>query len=160
VVCRPLNLRFPTVYRIDESATREQLDYYRVYDKEPYTGLKHYSFFDDRCYFGTFERTAISTLDPTIDTVSLVIRYHLSRETALSYLDCLEDFGIDDMENSWHQTEEGIFTLIKRPTKPSWPGPLIIYYVDSVPADTISGDNCWIVAVASDGAFIEQFGDF
>ena len=46
------------------------------------------------------------------------------------------------------QTEEGIFALTTRPTKPSWPGPLIIYYFDKVPADTPSGEEPWEVAVA------------
>jgi hypothetical protein len=163
VVCGPLNLRFPTVYRIVESATREQLDYYRVYDQEPYTGLNHYSLYslvDNRGYFGTIERTAISTLDPAMDTVSLVIRYHRSRETARCYLHCIEDFGVDDLDNSEHQTEEGVFTLIKRPTQPNWPGPLIIYCADDMRADKGADWIVWFAAVAPDGTFIEDFDDF
>jgi len=50
--------------------------------------------------------------------------------------------------------------LITPPTKPSWPGPLIIYYVGKVPAETPSGEEPWEVAVSPDGTFIENFANF
>ena len=70
VICLPLNLRFPTVYRIVQSTTREQLDELGLPDDEPFAGAHHYTLFkpgDDTLTFpGTIDRTAIQRLDPAI----------------------------------------------------------------------------------------------
>lgn len=59
-----------------------------------------------------------------------------------------------------YQNEKGIFTLITGPTKPNWPGPLIIYCTSNVPADNIIDELFWEAAMVSDGKLIEPFGDF
>jgi hypothetical protein len=43
-----------------------------------------------------------------------------------AYLRALYDFGADAGDDAICKNKEGIFTLITRPTKPSWPGRLII----------------------------------
>jgi hypothetical protein len=73
---------------------------------------------------------------------------------------CWRLIGADHGNEPIIQTEEGILKLITRPTKPSWPGPLIIYYVGKVPAETPSGEEPWEVAVSPDGTFIENFANF
>jgi hypothetical protein len=162
VFCPSLNPRFPTVHRIVQSMTRDQLSDYGLHDQEPFTGYVHYTLADQdedlACYPGTSERTAIGTLDATIDRLSLVIRYHPSREEALAYLEGVEDFGGDWTNCRWYDTKDGIFTLIARPTKSSWPGHLIIYCVDDLPPDGFLG--CWAVAITPDGTLIEDFSDF
>jgi hypothetical protein len=153
VYCPELNLRFPTVYRIVQSMTREQLDESGLPDEKPFAGMNHYELTEECriCYGGTSQRTAIRTLDPRIDSVSLVIRCHASREAALAYLVAVEDYSGDDydMANRWYSTEDGIFTLIIRPTKPSWPGPLIIYCIGDLSRD--STVVCQSVASLPDG---------
>jgi len=161
VWCHPLNLRFPTVYRVVQSITRDQFNAHGLHDQEPFANENCYELENSaRRYLGTIERIAISTLDPSIDRVSLVIRYHPSEESALGYLVGLEDFGAYSTDHWISSTEEGVFTLISRPTKPSWPGPLIIYCADNVPADNCLGEECWAVAMTRDGILIEEFADF
>jgi hypothetical protein len=144
--------------------TREQLDKIGLHDQEPFAGFNHYTLYGEgeggADYLGTYERRAIGTLDPTIDRVSLVIRHHQSPEEALAYYEGLTDYDADSGDEAIYQTEEGSFTLITRPIKPSWPGPLIIYCVDKVPADNPIGETFWVVAVAPDGTHIEELADF
>jgi hypothetical protein len=144
--------------------TREQLDDRGLHNSEPFAGFNHYSLTEEvddaRFYPGASERTAIRTLDATIDRVSLVIRCHRSFEGALGYLIGLDDFGADWAANSRWETEEGIFTLITRPTRVCWPGPLIIYCVSEVLADNCLCEECWVGAMAPDGTFIEGFDNF
>jgi hypothetical protein len=75
--------------------TRDDLVQWRLHDEEPFVGVNHYSLFeedhDPAQYIGTNERRAIRTLDGAIDSVSLVIRYHRSREIAGAYLEALDD---------------------------------------------------------------------
>jgi hypothetical protein len=164
VFCQPLNLRFPTVYRIVQSMTREQLDKHGLHDEEPFKDCNYYTLTgpdNDAARFpGTIDRTRLRNLDPAIDCVSLVIHLHRSRAEASAYLMALFDYGVEHGSEPICRTEQGIFTLISRPTKSSWPGPLIIYCADTVPADNIIGKDSWEVAVAPDGTLIERFGDF
>jgi hypothetical protein len=163
VFCPPLNLRFPTVYRIVQSMTREQLDDRGVHDEEPFV-YNHYTLDEEdddaRRYPGTIERRTIRSLDPAIDRVSLVIRYQRIPDEALGYWQGLYDYGVGCGTDAIFPTEEGTFTLITRPTKPSWPGHLIIYCVDKVPTDDLIGEDSWVLAVAPDGSLIERFDDF
>jgi len=144
--------------------TREQLDEMEDYDQEPFTGFNHYTLLGENSenvrYAGTCKRKAVRTLDPTIDCVSLVIRHHLSREEARAYYFGLDDCSADTRMAPFYKNEDGIFTLITRPTRPSWPGPLIIYCADGVPADNPFGESSWEVAVAPDGTLMEPFDDF
>jgi hypothetical protein len=107
-------------------------------NEEPFVGFNHYTLTEEdddaQRYLGTSERSAIRTLDATIDCVSLVIRYHRSEEGALG---CLDGFG----RLRRRLRERFDFTLITRPTRPSWPGPLIIYCVDWAPADNRLGKD-------------------
>jgi hypothetical protein len=163
VFCPLLPIRFPTVYRIVQSMTRAQLDERRLYHVEPFV-FNHYTLTEEdddaRRYPGTIERKAIRTLDPAVDCVSLVIRHHRSPEQASGYLTGLDDFSVDCGDEPICRTEEGIFTLITRPTNLVWPGPLIIYCVDKVPADDCLGEDNWQVAIAPGGTLIERFADF
>jgi hypothetical protein len=140
--------------------TREQLDDLRFHDRVPYAGYNHYTLTNEGddawCYFGTTERKAIRTPNAAIDRVSLVIHYHRS----FAYFKGLDDFGADYRDEPILRSDEGIFTLITRPTKLSWPGPLIIYGVDTVAANNIAGEDSWEVAIAPEGSLIERFADF
>jgi hypothetical protein len=104
----------------------------------------HYSLHKDERYFGTIERTAISSFDH----VSLEIHDQKPRDEGLAYLCCLEDHFGADHEADLIFNNEAIFTLITRPTRPRWPRPLFIYRVDSVPADNLSGEDSWEIAIA------------
>jgi hypothetical protein len=158
VFCPPLNLRFPTVFRIVQSVTRQQLDEYGLHDLEPIQDCNHYTLaepdldLDAGRYPGTIVRTRLQSLDPAIDRVSLVIRRHLSRATSDGYRAGLDDYSVDFGEII--RRTEGIFTLITRPTKPAWPGPLLIHSAE------LTDDTAhWVVAVAPDGTLIEGFDD-
>jgi hypothetical protein len=167
IFCPPLKLRFPIIYRVVQSATRKQLKAEGLADMmKPFRDCCYYTLTDASehaaVFPGTIEATELRTLDPAIDRVSVVIHYHRSFDTAWAYHRGLWDYGADFRDFGLEptcQTEEGIFTLITRPTNPSWPGPLIIYCVDRVPADNRFGENSWEAAVAPDGALIEPFDD-
>jgi hypothetical protein len=78
VIYPPLNLRFPTVYRIVQSMRREQLDELGFHDEEPSADAKHYTpteLGDDAEHSpGKVEPTVLRTLDAAIACVSLVIQ--------------------------------------------------------------------------------------
>jgi hypothetical protein len=161
ILCRPLDLRFPTVYRVVQAMTREELDEHGLRKTKPFAGYNHYTLIeDDERFPGTITRTMLRVLDPAVDRVSLVIRHHCSAEEALAYHEALEDYGVPFDPEPVCRTDAGIFTLTERPTKPRWPGPLIIYCVADVPADNVIGRNSWEVAMAPDGTLIEPFADF
>jgi hypothetical protein len=163
IICRPLNVRFPGIYRIRQTMTREQLDEFGCYDEPPFVGANHYCLGEpdrDR-YPGTLEIAAMRSLDPAVDEASLVVRYFRTPEAASGYHEALLDYGAATNQHAGCRTEHGIFTLITRPTRPSWPGPLIIYCVDSVPVNyNVIGEDSWEVAMAPDGTLIERFDDF
>ena len=89
-----------------------------------------------------------------------MLSLHESSEEALTYYEGLSDYGADYCGDPICQNDDGIFTLITRPTRSSWPGPLIIYCAANVPADNVIGEDSWELAVAPDGTLIERFSDF
>lgn len=133
-------------------------------DIEPFENAHCYTLTDPsehaEHFPGAIERTELRALDPAIDRVSLAIHHHRSLDEAQAYFKGLSDYGVDFGAEPICRTEQDIFTLITRRTKPNWPGPLIAYIVDHVPADTIIGEDSWEVTIAPDGTLIEQFSDF
>jgi hypothetical protein len=150
VFCPPLKIMFPTLYRVSQTVTKEQLSAFGVGDQEPVSDYLHYTLSDDDSKFaGTIERTAIRGISAT-DSVSVVIRHHNSPEMAVSYLEGIGDvLGDHDIEPIY-RTEDGTFTMVKRPTSRSWKSPLVIY-IAIHPADNIFGSDVWQVATSPDG---------
>ena len=72
---------------------------------------------------------AMNSLDPEIDDGWMLIRHHRMRSDVEGYLDALSDFVTDEsgINGKFFQTEEGIFSLIRRPFTPGRPNKLIIY---------------------------------
>jgi hypothetical protein len=79
---------------------------------------------------------------------SLVLRHHETLDRALSYLTGIEDFtNTCDLSEVFTCTA-GYFTLLLKPTKPEWPGPLIFYVAEKRNDDDIQRFE---VAVGPDG---------
>lgn len=93
---------------------------------KPLDRLVDYTLNHDQAYSGTVEHQKVGWIvDP--DFASLVIRYHPNLETAGSYLTSISDLsGSEAVDPVW-STDAGFFTLARRSTDQSWPGPMIIY---------------------------------
>jgi hypothetical protein len=73
VFCPPLDIRFPIVYRIVQSMSREDLDEFGLHGEEPFAGYHHYTLAAEEekgeTYPGTVERSVVRMLDPAVDRV-------------------------------------------------------------------------------------------
>jgi hypothetical protein len=146
-------LNFPTLYRVVQNVSREQLDEVGLTDDEPVEAFIHYTINNDQRFLGSTERAVARGI---IDAAapSLVIRWQPGEERAHGYLDALGDASeVDDWNGELCRTEDGLFTLAERSTHPDWPGPLVIYLADCptgrpYPFDT----DIWYMAFRPDGA--------
>lgn len=151
VVCKPLGLSFPRIFRIEQYVTSQLISRYNLAGIEPGTKTNHSLHNDPAAYPGMVEIKSISTLD-RYDRYSLIVRYHASAEAGMAYLQGLNDYGLaDQIEIRTSAAEEGVFTLVNRMTAPEWPSPMIIYCANyrQTPA---SAEETWLrgVSVAGD----------
>jgi hypothetical protein len=132
--------------------SRQQLDEAGLADEDPVESYVHYTIDENQRFFGSIERTVARGI---IDAgaPSLVIRVHPDEEMAAGYLNALGDISdIDDWNGELCRSEDGLFTLAKRPTHRDWPGPLVIYFADYPtgrphPFET----DIWYIAFRPDG---------
>lgn len=77
---------------------------------------------------------------------TLVIRHHNLKELAITYIDGALDAGTPDFDiDSIVQTDQGIFTLVRRASPPSEDGPFV-FYQGLYPINTEFGvmDEVWL----------------
>ena len=161
--CQPLNLHFPVVFHLKQVVTLKDARAMGVpgkFVKELVGTFEYYTLdADDRRYGGRIERTAIRCIaDPAAD--SLVVTHHRSEDEASAHAMAVYQFGFEKVDVIC-RTADGIFTLMQRPTHPTWPGPLIIYFAH-VPAaadNPFSQWEVWAMAAAPDGS-VADFDDF
>ncbi len=157
VLCPPLNLRFPVVFRGDAKTTKEDLDKWGLAgDEFAPSEWTVYELATDYNVVGSIRWHEVRSLDPDWKT-SLVIRHHTSLEYAYGYASALSDQEIGKegtCDQVVYTTETGIFTKASIPTLGSWPGPLIIYSA-VVPANNPMGSDYWFKIIGHTGEEID-----
>jgi hypothetical protein len=149
IYCPPREIYFPLLYRVVQTVTQSQIDAVGLTKFEPINDYVHYTISEDTEYFGTITREVVRGIWPG-DRDSIVIRHHRNYNQASAYLVGALDASGDKASDSIYQTEAGIFTMIRRPTAPHWPSPMVIYVAD-YPADNAIGSATWEVATTPDG---------
>jgi hypothetical protein len=138
-----------------QTVTPAELIALGIPDEEPLDRAVDYTLHAEQQYTGTVDRQQISRIID-LGFESLVIRYHSDLECAATYLTAIGDIYGPDAGRPIFRTEVGLFTLTRRPTEESWPGPMVIYVADY----TVGSDEYeqWQIATAPDGTMTE--GDF
>lgn len=162
VVCEPLGIRFPAVYRGDVVTTLEDLQALGVEDDPDLTpGAWAYYTLErrDESVAGTVSWEFVRNIRPGDRVDSLLIRYHPSLESACGYIAASSDLSLpllgtpdgEEPEGMLYETEDGIFTITSLKTNPSWPGPSILYTAD-VPCTRFPAlTEPWMHAVGPNG---------
>jgi hypothetical protein len=149
VYCPPLNIYFPQLFRVVQTVTQADLDALGLTDEQPLENFIHYTLHEDEEYFGTVAREAVRSITET-GQESVIIRHHRDLNEAVSYLDAVTDLRGGEDVSPICRTRDGIFTLARRPTPSSWPGPMVIYLATH-PADNRFGSEVWHIGIAPDG---------
>ena len=161
VVCEPLGLRFPILYRGKVTTTVEEVRTVGMEeDPEVTVGTRaHYSLDRSETMSGILSWEQVSHILRGDRSDSLAIRHHRSIENAIGYIDASTDLTLGRTEEEkghgrmLFETEEGIFTFTPVRTNPSWPGPLVLYLAN-VPSNRV-GMECWAHVVGPDGEVVE-----
>ena len=150
VWCEPLKIYFPQVYRL--VAKKASLSSAAPSFKHNETVLScDFSLFnlkDDVA--GIAKAIPVRHLSPS-DDFSLIVRHHWSESLANSYLQALEDVDPDQLRGGIFETEGEVFTIAKRRTRKSWPGPIIFYLAAVFEDDSDIGVQIWEKSVGVDG---------
>ena len=165
VLCHPLGVRFPKLYKATAVLTAEHIaDFGLQDDPDIQPGTYHYYTLEKaENIVGDVTWETVTYLLPEEHRDSLVIRLHETLEHAYGYSEAADDrfIGNDEREvdKTVFRTEEGIFTMIRIPTLPSWPGPVVIHLA-KVPSDYPLGWDYWSHIVGPNGSVLpgEPFG--
>ncbi|HEY5239307.1 MAG TPA: hypothetical protein VIJ62_13065 [Rhizomicrobium sp.] len=149
VHCPPLNIHFPQLYRIVQKVTAADLIAAGMVDEAPIAEFIHYAIGDDESYMGSVVSEPVQGICDE-DMASVVIRHHRSFEEASAYLDAVMDVCGAEFADSICRTGEGYFTMARRATEESWPGPTV-FYVAVHEADNLAGFDDRQIATAPDG---------
>ena len=150
VWCEPLKIYFPQVYRLVGKKVS-------LYSAAP--NFKHnenvvacdFSLFDLKDdVAGIAKAIPLRHLSPSDDR-SLVIRHHWSESLANAYLQGVDDVDPRQPSGGIYETEGEIFTIAKRRTRKSWPGPIIFYLAALFEDDSDIGVQIWEKSVGVDG---------
>lgn len=160
VVCEPLGIRFPTLYRGVVTTTLEDLQACGLENDPDATlgewviyGLKN----EPDSVVGTVTWEPVSHIFPGDREESFAVRHHPNIESAMGYLNAVSDFTYAYENEDWgrvFKTEDGIFTFVTIPTSPSWPGPLVLYLAEIPSPNWESQMDCWAHAVGPDGEIV------
>lgn len=162
VVCEPLGIRFPTLYRGVVTTTLEDLQACGLANDPDATLGEwiHYNLEMDDSAIGSISWSPVNHIFAGDQEESFVIRHHPNIESASGYLDAALDFtSTDECENNpvrmLFQTKDGVFTFAKVPTSPSWPGPLVLH-IAHVPSTRFEKqEEVWAHVVGPDGEVVE-----
>jgi hypothetical protein len=163
VVCEPLGIRFPALFRGAVTTTQEDLKAIGAADDPTLVAgdWVHYALHKDPAPLGTVTWEEVTHLLPGDQPNSVAIRYHPTIESAMGYIDATLDLGLGKPEEEanatgrmLYETESGIFTFTQVRTNPAWPGPLVIYLAN-VPSARWLDSEPWAHAVGPDGEVIE-----
>lgn len=161
VVCEPLGIRFPTLYRGVVTTTLEDLQACGLVD-DPEATLGEWAYYNlekDSRALGSTSWGAVNHVYPGDQEESFVIRHHPNIESAMGYLDASSDFTNADNHGNTGQmlfnTEDGIFTFASIPTSPSWPGPMVLYLANVPSSRFEKQSDIWAHAVGPDGEVVE-----
>ena len=161
VVCAPLGIRFPTLYRGLVTTTQEDLRGWGL-EHDPEVALGEWVFYNlekNDSAIGTISWEAVNHIHQEDRVESFVIRHHPSIENAMGYIDALGDFtNAKEDSNTGQvlfQTEDGIFTFASIPTSPSWPGPMVLYLANVPSTRFGQHGEIWVHAVGPDGKAVE-----
>ena len=96
---------------------------------------------------GSLYSEAVDAIPMNDDEWSLLVRHHATPESAEGYgLAVVDDLDLDETRcGPAVQTIDGWFTLLKIPTKESWPGPCLVYVAEG------PDGKRWRVRVEPDG---------
>jgi hypothetical protein len=150
IYCEPLKIHFPSLIRIVQTATRAQLDAEGFTDIEPTDHFVEYTIDPLQEYFGTVERETVRAITDTKQG-SIVIRHHYNLKEAVSYLDAVGDLCGLEAIVPIYRIADGLFTMVRRPTDPSWPGPMVIHVAAYAANNRAGLSNVWQMGVAPDG---------
>ncbi|MBY0511804.1 MAG: hypothetical protein K2P94_16825 [Rhodospirillaceae bacterium] len=146
LMCPPLKIHFPALYRTVQTVTQADLDALKA-PGPPLNGFVDYAINPNLSYFGHVERQRTThVIDPRFD--SLVLRHHAQSELAIAYLTALSDVATEEIDNPVIGTDSGTFTLVRRPTRKTWPGPLVIYKAEF---KTAEDERDWTLIIGPDG---------
>lgn len=169
------DFEFPTVYRgrgfyLETGYVGGQLiakvddngEYVRSKDLGPYfyaldDDVHEGGYFD--CRYEVMDRT-----DPAKDSVSLVLRHHDTEVAASGHWAGWYDLGGLSLGSfdRLYRNEAGYFTLLPVPTRPWWPGPLLVYiakvpYVPDVSKSLEAAARLGVdISVSRLAAFVES----
>jgi hypothetical protein len=144
VYCAPLKLHFPPLFRVVQTFSPAELRLHGAAGAEMSERFVHYTLSEEDNYVGTIVRQPVNRIMEA-DQNSIVIRHHANVEQAMSYINGVADSSDDQTVEPICQTKEGVFTAVRRPTKPGWPGPMVIYAAIHG-SDNIAGYNVWQLA--------------
>jgi hypothetical protein len=156
VHCPPLNIHFPQLYRLVQKVSRAQLVALGMPCEEPIAEFIDYTITSDGDYTGTVRHQPVQSITDA-NMESIVIRHHGSMEEASAYLVAVLDILGTDRGDVICKTDEGVFTLARRATESSWPGPMVVYAATHA-SDNPAGFAEWQLAIAPDGMIHE--GEF
>ncbi|WP_157783910.1 hypothetical protein [Sinorhizobium fredii] len=72
-----------------------------------------------------------------------------------AYLAALRDMDIAGRSDVISQTDQGYFTLVQRPTQPSWPSPMLFYVAESSALTGPEKASYWERSVSITGRWYE-----
>jgi hypothetical protein len=156
VVCRPINIRFPKLYRMT-GRRWAMVDGRPVATDEPAPAI--YTLVEG-CHspHAGPSWAEIEHLDEMLDAGWIVIRHHRTRERAEGYIDALVDLVPDDDTVALYQTDAGLFTITVRQPTEGRPDCLVVYHAEvPLPGDRFGdGWNCWSKVVSPDGSELDE----
>lgn len=163
VVCEPLGIHFPTLYRGVATTTLEDLQASGIAD-DPEATLGQWVLYNldkSATVIGTVSWGPVNHIYRDDQDESFAIRHHPNIESAMGYIDATLDFthskesGDSTAGQMLFQTEDGIFTFAPIPTSPSWPGPLVLYLANVPSARWENHQDDWAHVVGPDGEIVE-----
>lgn len=156
VCCEEMGLVFPQIYRLRGYEPIED-DFIAGHPLNERAEIPpRYTFEIDAHYLEEMKIIApewrkITRLDPKVDTGVLIVRHHYRLEDAIQYLEGIRDACNSHAPMHWdcHETDQGIFTLVHRPSNLGCPDCLILYTV--LMLDTEFGLRDWYKIIGPDG---------
>lgn len=151
IFCKPLNLRFPQIYRLHRSR--------RIPPDQTPAASGDWSLRSHAKFSLSGEvapHAEIVCVEPIghltlSDQKSLVLRHHWSRAMAQAYLQGVEDVEPDQPIGGVFVSGDAFFTLTQRATSKAWNGPMIFYLADLFEDDGLMGAQSWEMSASCDG---------